>query len=302
MGLGTGAAVGGVSSLIGGAIGSNGAQKAANAQSQAAQQGINTIQQNQQSTLGSLKDIYGGANQNLQPYQQAGVTALGNLSNAYNNPTVNNTGAVNATNAGEQWGQAFQAPTANQAAQTPGYQFEQQAGQNALLNNASALGNLRSGSMAKGLLNYSDNLASANYQNAYNNALNQYTTNFNAFQQNRGNLATGLGGLASGGLSAAGTLGSLASAQGGQIANTNMSSASDIANLYGNKGAATASATSHLWKLSVLRKKRTKNSMVNSVTTTSQISVEDLAVSRAVPRSISQNVAGMLQISIFGIQ
>src|SRR5689334_20600555 len=122
----------GAAGSIGSAIvGAHGAKQASNAQSQAAQQGINTIQQNQKSTLGSLSNIYGGANSNLQPYQQAGVSALSNLSNAYLNPTVNNTGAVNATNAGEQWGQAFQAPTANQAAQTPGYQFLQEAGQNA---------------------------------------------------------------------------------------------------------------------------------------------------------------------------
>lgn len=235
------AIIGAAGSIGGAAIGAAGAHGASNAQSQAAQQGINTIQQNQQNTLGSLGKIYGGANAGLQPYQQAGVTALGNLSNAYNNPTVNNTGAVNATNAGEQWGQQFQAPTANQAAQTPGYQFLQEAGQNSLLNNASALGNLRSGSTAKGLENYATNLASANYQNTYNNALNSYNTNFNAFQQNRANLANGLGGLASGGLSAAGTLGGLASSQAGQLANVNMGSASDIANLLGNKGAATAS-------------------------------------------------------------
>lgn len=235
------AIIGAAGSIGSAAIGASGAGKASNAQSQAAQQGINTIEQNQKSTLGSLSDIYGGANSNLQPYQTAGTTALSNLSNAYNNPTVNNTGAVNATNAGEQWGQAFQAPTANEAAQTPGYQFLQEAGQNALLNNASALGNLRTGATAKGLENYATNLASANYQNAYNNALNQYTTNFNTFQQNRSNLASGLSGLASGGLSAAGTQAGLASSYGSQLANTNMQSASDIANLYGNKGAATAS-------------------------------------------------------------
>lgn len=235
------AIIGAAGSIGGAAIGASAAGNAASAQSKAAQQGIDTIQNNQTATNNTINSIYGNSAANLNPYNQAGTSALNSLSSAFANPTFNSTGSLAATSPAEQWTQAFQAPTANQAAATPGYQFLQQAGQNAIQNSAAAQGNLLSGSTLKGLDAYSQGLASTNYQNAYNNALNQYNTNYGAFQNNRTALQGGLQNLASGGQQAATTLGSLGSSQAGQIANTNLGSAQSLASLLGQKGAATAS-------------------------------------------------------------
>lgn len=223
------------------AIQSSGAHNAANAQAQAAQQGVNTIQQGTQNATSAINQIYGGAQAGLQPYQNAGLYGLNTIVNQLQNPDVTQPGQVTANGIGTQYGQAFQAPTAYQAAQTPGYQFLQETGQNALLNNAAALGNLRSGSTAKGLLNYSQGLASTNYQNAFNNALQTYGTNYGVFQNNLQNLRGNLGSLAAGGQQAASTLGGLAAGQAGQIAGVTTGGAQSIADLLGQKGAATAS-------------------------------------------------------------
>ena len=77
----------------------------------------------------------------------------------------------------------FMAPTAEQAAATPGYQFQLQQGLNAAQNSAAAHGNLLTGATAKGLNDYAQGMASTNYQNTYQNALNAYNTNFNAGMQ-----------------------------------------------------------------------------------------------------------------------
>lgn len=235
------AIIGAAGSIGGAAIGASAAGNAANAQSKAAQQGIDTIQNNQTQTLQDINNIYGTSTANLNPYNQAGTSALNSLSSAFANPTFNSTGSLAATSPSEQWTQAFQAPTANQAAATPGYQFLQQAGQNAIQNSAAAQGNLLSGSTLKGLQSYSEGLASTNYQNAFNNALAGYNTNYNSFLGNRSNLQGGLQNLATGGQQAATTLGSLGSTQAGQIAGVNQGSAQALAQLLGQKGAATAS-------------------------------------------------------------
>ena len=73
---------------------------------------------------------------------------------------------------------AFTAPTAAQAAATPGYQFQLQQGLSALQNNAAAGGYLRSGGSLKNFNDYAQGVASTNYQNTFNNALTANTTNF----------------------------------------------------------------------------------------------------------------------------
>ena len=120
---------------------------------------------------------------NQAPWLQAGTTALGELMNLA----------------------PFQAPTATQAEATPGYQFQLQQGQQAVERSAAAKGGLLSGGTAKALDLYSQGVASTNYQNTYNNALNQYLTQYNK-----------LAGISGAGQQAAYQLGQ----QGGQYAQT----------------------------------------------------------------------------------
>lgn len=72
---------------------------------------------------------------------------------------------------------AFQLPTADQAAQNPGYQFSLNQGLGALQNSATARGLATSGGTAKDLVNYAEAAGTTNYQNVLNNLLNQYQTN-----------------------------------------------------------------------------------------------------------------------------
>lgn len=61
----------------------------------------------------------------------------------------------------------------------PGYQFRMEQGQKALEHSAAARGGLQSGGFMKGLDDYSQGMASQEYQNAYNRFTNDQTNRFN---------------------------------------------------------------------------------------------------------------------------
>lgn len=101
--------------------------------------------------------------------------------------------------------QPFTAPTAEQAAQMPGYQFALTQGLQALQNSAAAKGGLLGGATGKALEDYGQAAAAQQYQNVYNQALQGWEANANT-QLGLGNLnlgytqagnqyALGLGGL-----------------------------------------------------------------------------------------------------------
>lgn len=204
--------LGGIGSIFGGLFGGNAA-------SQASQQYIQALQQAQQSlTTSENKGLA-----NYQPYLAAGQQATGTLSQMLGTPGQ---GLL------QPWSQTFQAPTAAQAAQTPGYQFQLQQGENALQNSAAARGGLLSGRTLGDMNTYAQGLASSNYQNTFNNALTQYQSAYNTFQNNQANTYNRLMGVSGEGLNAAQGAGSLISGIGG-----------DIASLYGQQGAARAAGT-----------------------------------------------------------
>ena len=161
--------------------------------------------------------------QALQPYLSAGSKATGNLSQLLGTPGQ---GLLTP------WTQTFTAPTAAQAAQTPGYQFQLQQGLSAAQNSAAASGGLLSGGTLAGLNNYAQGVASTNYQNTFNNALTQYQSAYQTFLNNQANTYNMLAGQSAQGLSAAGQNVNLLTGVGG-----------DIASLYGQKGAAAAQGT-----------------------------------------------------------
>ena len=239
------AGIGGVASLVSGLIGSSSAEKAA-AQAAAADKAAATgvtnatvagqgditagqgtadtaiasgVQQ-AQGTIASAgqqqASLYNNMETPLQPYQAAGTSGLTNLSSM----------------AG-----TFQAPTAAQAAQTPGYQFELQQGLKALNNNAATSGMLQSGANMKANVGYAEGLASTNYQQAYNNSLGTFNTN-QAGYQTLANLGTPAN---SQNLQAGATYGGQVTSLANLGANTSMQGGSELANtaLHGNEAAAT---------------------------------------------------------------
>jgi hypothetical protein len=76
---------------------------------------------------------------------------------------------------------------------SPSYQFRQQQGVNALDMSAASKGKLLSGAQDKAVTNYGQNLASEEYGNAYNQALQNYNTNQND-QLNVANIGRGAAG------------------------------------------------------------------------------------------------------------
>ncbi len=141
----------------------------------------------------------------------------------------------------DQWNTPFTAPTQQQAAATPGYQFQFQQGQQALENSAAAQGNLLSGSTLKGLEQYGQGLADSNYGNVYNRALGQYQQNYNIFNQNQNTQYNRLASLAGLGQTTAGQLNSAGQSAAGNNANILLGSAGQIGQNINNAGAATAS-------------------------------------------------------------
>lgn len=231
------AAAGGISSYVG-------AGNAANAQTRAAESGISTVGQSEQNALGLQNQAASQISGQLTPYQALGSQGANLLAGQFGAAAApNTTGALAPTSLTQPWATPFNAPTANQAATTPGEQFILQSGENALQNSAAAQGNLLTGATAKGLENYAGNVASTYYQQAYNNALQQYQQNYNIFQGNQGNLYNRLMGITGAGMNAS-ALGANASlGLAGLGSNTLMGGANTIAQLLGAKGAAQASGS-----------------------------------------------------------
>lgn len=210
-----GGAVSGIGSLVGGLLGDSASGNAA----KAIQSGIGQAEAYQkQQTANAVSGQTQATNQignELSPYTGLGAQSAGTLSSL-----LAPGGALT-----QGWNQTFQAPTAEQAAQTPGYQFQLQQGQNALQNSAAARGGLLSSGTAKALDQYSQGLASSNYQNTYNNALQTYGTNYNTFQNNQNNLYNRLAGTTQLGLGATSNLASL-----------QQQGANSLSNIYQNSG------------------------------------------------------------------
>lgn len=144
---------------------------------------------------------------NEAPYLAAGGNALTALQSGLGlGAGGNGTGSLNAP---------F---TMAQFQNSPGYQFQQQQGQGAILNNASALGGVKSGNTLKALNSFGQGVANQDYWNAYN----AYTTNQNT-QFNR------LDTLAGSGQNAAANLGGLGAGVGAQIGSNQIGAGNAIA-------------------------------------------------------------------------
>jgi hypothetical protein len=163
-------------------------------------------------------------------------------------PGVNGLSATPNTNLGafgslmQQYpGGQFQAPTAAQAAATPGYQFALNQGEGAVQAGASANGSLLTGGTANAEQQFGQGLANTNYNNVYNQALQTYGTNYNTWSNNQANQFNRLSALAGMGQTSAQQLGTAGLQSAGQVANTLGQTGQEVGQQYNNAAAATAS-------------------------------------------------------------
>lgn len=200
-----GGAISGAGSLIGGILGNNAANNASQTEQSATNQAIAYQKQQSANALGQQQQTTNQITGELSPFLNTGQNATASL-----NSLLSPGGSLT-----QGYG-SFTAPTAQQAAQQPGYQFQLQQGLNALQNSAAARGGLLSTGTAKNLEDYAQGDAASNYNNVYNQALQTYGTNYNTFANNQNNLYSRLYGASGQGLSAGQSLGGLqqAGAQG----------------------------------------------------------------------------------------
>ena len=138
----------------------------------------------------------------------------------------------------QNWTTPFVAPTVTD---DPGYQFRLQEGMKALERSAAARGGVLSGATAKDIANYSQGLASQEYGNAYNRALNEYRQSYDIWNQNANNLFNRLATLSGFGQTAAGQLGSSGNQVAQNVGNILLGGAQQQGNALQNAAAARAS-------------------------------------------------------------
>jgi hypothetical protein len=119
--------------------------------------------------------------------------------------------SVMGTGLMQPWTTAFNAPTAEQARQTPGYQFSFDEGMKALNRGAAGKGTLLTGGTLKDATSWAQGNADTNYNNVYNRALNEYQQAYNIYNQNANNQYNRLSGISSTGQNAAAGTGNAAS-------------------------------------------------------------------------------------------
>lgn len=139
-------------SLGGAAMQSSAAKSAAKTQADSATQ-----------ALDFQKEVYANQQANQAPFQAAGKTSVAELMKGIQDGTFGK----------------FQAPTLQQARNTPGYQFTQQQGIDAIDRSAAAHGSLGTGGTLKNIQAYGTGLADQIYNDVFSRALQGQTTNFN---------------------------------------------------------------------------------------------------------------------------
>lgn len=146
-------------SIAGALIGSGAASKAASTQAAASTAAAGTIGAAGSTATQTAQQILAQQQANSAPYISAGATALNQL------------GALTST--------PYTLPTAQQAQNTPGYEFQLQQGEQALNAYEAANGTLASGGALKDITTFGQGLASTDYQNAVSNSLSAYNANIN---------------------------------------------------------------------------------------------------------------------------
>lgn len=175
-----GAIIGGVAAIGGGLIASSGAKKAANAQAQAAER------------AGDVQERMFERQVELQaPFREAGLTAQQQIMQLL---------GIGGDKTAAGYGSLAKPFGTEQFQQDPGYAFRQAEGMKALERSAAARGGLLSGSTMKGIQRFGQDLASQEYQNAFNRYQVERAARLNPLQslmgsgQSSANVLTGAAG------------------------------------------------------------------------------------------------------------
>ena len=164
----------------------------------------------------TAREFYGQGVGFQQPYMQAGAGATNQLAALY-----------------APGGAYMQQPTLEQIQMDPGYAFRRQQGEQALQRSiAAGLGGAsRGGGALKSMADYSQGLASQEYGNAYNR-----------FMANRAQAVQALQNLSGTGAGAAGTASQLAGSMGNQLSGNQFNLGSNLGTLASNAGGTVAGA------------------------------------------------------------
>jgi hypothetical protein len=174
------AVIGGVAALGGGAIAAGGAKKAGKVQAQAARD-ANAAQERMFQKQMELQE----------PFRQGGMTAQNEIMQLL---------GIGGDKTAAGYGSMAKAFGTDQFQQDPGYAFRQAEGMKALERSAAARGNLLSGSTLKGVQRFGQDLASQEYQNAFNRYQVERSARLNPLQslmgsgQSATNVMTGAAG------------------------------------------------------------------------------------------------------------
>lgn len=216
-----GAIIGAGVSLVGGAMASSAASKAAKTQAQSADKAAQLQSESAKESLALQKQMYEEGVARQQPFYEAGITGQNRLMDIL--------GLSDRTGA-EGYGSAMRPFGMSDFQTDPGYAFRMKEGLKGLDQQAAARGGLISGNALRAAQQYGQELGSQEYQNAYNR-----------YQTNRTNVLNPLQSLLGQGQSSANTLGSAGAGYASGAGNTMMTSAANIGNLNVAAGNARAS-------------------------------------------------------------
>jgi len=215
-----GAILGGA--LISGVGGAVAADKAASAQADAAAQGAQAQRDAAAESARVQREMFDKSVELQEPFRQAGISSLNQLRTLLG-MDGGDTGSADFGMSNRRFSMAdFNAD--------PGYGFRMSEGMKALENSAAARGGLFSGSTMKGINRFGQDLASTEYQNAFNRYQAERTARLNPLQS-----------MAGMGQTTAATLGNSASNLGSNLGANQMQLGQGLAQSYGNMGQARAS-------------------------------------------------------------
>ncbi len=197
-------------SLLGGVLGSSAAKSAADVQAAASTHAADLAAEAGANSLAFQKQVFNQQQANVQPWIDSGTTALKSIADINANP--------------------YKLPTAEEALQTPGLQFQLQQGQKALEEYERQNGTLLSGKAIKDINTFAQGTAEQGYNNLVNQQLAARSANLNPLLSVAGLGQTSVGQLNNTMSNAANT-----------NANTQQTTAVNVGNQQTNAAAATAS-------------------------------------------------------------
>jgi hypothetical protein len=154
------AGIGIAGSIINGIQHASAASKASEALAQGATKSEAIIGQRVNNAQGEINNVLAGDTRRAQPYLDVGSTSANALKDFLSKP--------------------FQAPTLEDARNSPAYQFELESGTNAIDQNAAATGTLNTGNTGVALRKFGTGLADSTYGDLYSRALSTYNANLSS--------------------------------------------------------------------------------------------------------------------------